>query len=184
MPAPLLPDEQPDIVPVGEAPASYKLRTRWTHQCKVPWQEEPFTVDIPAGFVMDGMSIPRAAWSVAGLYPDGLHRAADLVHDWCYQHQGNVFGTVLNRRQADDLHKSLYTEAGGSANRVTVVYDAIRAFGWIFWNKLHLSNPKLDPRTVTYAAMMSENLFQYKAQGSKATDTSEQATADPRMPNA
>src|SRR5690606_37335397 len=47
-------------------------------------------ITVPAGFEHDGASVPRLLWTLSGAAPDGLHRAAALVHDFNYRHRGRL----------------------------------------------------------------------------------------------
>ena len=47
-------------------------------------------ITIPAGFRYDGASVPRIFWTISGIRPDGLQRAAALVHDMIYMQKGDL----------------------------------------------------------------------------------------------
>lgn len=67
---------------------SYILDTDYTYHWKIGGKH--FRITIPAGFKYDGASVPRVFWSVTGFLPDGLGRAAALVHDFIYVHKGKM----------------------------------------------------------------------------------------------
>lgn len=43
-----------------------------------------YRIRVPAGFITDIASVPRWAWTLSGITPDGLHRNAALIHDILY----------------------------------------------------------------------------------------------------
>lgn len=93
-------------------------------------------VIVPKGFVSDGASVPRLAWTISGLRPDGLIRAAALVHDYLYKKNGACQdGFVghstqfkVTRAQADMMFKMLMEAAGMSKYRVFLAYSSVRMF--------------------------------------------------------
>lgn len=87
------------------------------------------TIHVPAGFEHDGASVPRVVWTLSGLVPDGLIRAAALAHDYVYR--GNV--RSLTRRQADAMLHDLMVEAGISRWRAYVAWAGVRVGGWAAW---------------------------------------------------
>jgi len=136
---------QPVNVPISDrryqlvAPYFYE----WEHKNKT------YRLEVPAGFVYDGASVPRIVWTISGLRPDGLIRAAATVHDFMYHHKGCLpFGSVRllenpysqqvmdmawSRKQADKLFARMMREAGVSKYRRRLAYLAVRAFGRIWW---------------------------------------------------
>jgi hypothetical protein len=139
--------EQPDVRPVGEV--RYRLHDDYTYN----WDDNGacFRIQIPRGFVYDGASVPRVLWSVTGLRPDGLIRAAALVHDYFYRWDGVVpFGsyqvmlldgrwvsvdTPMTRSNADKLFKRMMADAGISPHLVWMAWSGVRMGGWISWGK-------------------------------------------------
>ena len=84
---------QPYVVPITDR--LYRLGISYTYtwttlRCRADqsmgctWQR----ITIPEGFVYDGATVPRWLWTLIGMTPDGLHRAAALMHDWMYAHRG------------------------------------------------------------------------------------------------
>jgi hypothetical protein len=139
--------EQPLIIPISRK--KYKL----VEQYEYVWMEdkEKYKLVIPKGFVCDGASVPRLIWTLSGLRPDGLIRAAALIHDFIYQKAGkapagnNFFiytgfcsisiSMCFGRHEADKLFLRLMKEAGMTWYRRTVAYRAVRCFGWLAWKK-------------------------------------------------
>lgn len=138
--------EQPLIVPIS------KDRFKLTADYYFRWSSEKgnHVLVIPAGFESDGASIPRPLWSLVGMYPDGLIRAAALVHDFIYQHGGyipmnnhqlskskfiwNSCRLVVTRKQADQLFRHIMELSGIKSWRCTLAYHAVRLFGRGNWN--------------------------------------------------
>ncbi len=123
---------QPDIRPI--AWRRYRLERAWEHE----WRE--WTIRVEEGFVHDGASVPWWAWSVSGLRPDGLIRAAALAHDAIYRHHGRLPNgwieprRIFTRREADKLFYDLMIEAGIARWRAYLVYRAVRLGGRRAWN--------------------------------------------------
>jgi len=85
---------------------------------------------VPAGFVTDFASIPRAAWSL--LDPeDPVILFASVVHDYLYS-AGESAGT---REQADAVLIEAMAVCGASAWQRQIVYHAVRWFGASHWSK-------------------------------------------------
>jgi hypothetical protein len=139
------PLEQPDLRPITER--HYRLYQDYCY-C---WytRELRNRIRIAAGFTSDGASVPRIAWTFAGLTPDGLIRAAALVHDFLYAYSGqlppgahqieqqpSLWMPVTgrwSRRDADRLFASIMRESGVSRTRRRIAYLAVRAFGGSGW---------------------------------------------------
>lgn len=103
---------------------------------------------VPDGFVYDLASVPRIFWSLLGIRPDGLHRAAALVHDWIYAHQGRLPNgsysrwngrawedaeLVWTRRNADRLFARLLREGRVKRWRRRLMFKAVHWFGGRAW---------------------------------------------------
>lgn len=96
------------------------------------------TYTIYAGFRFEG-SVPSWAWSIAKISSDSAEAQAGFcIHDWCYT---MVKYHLVERSEADLILKiTLYAPSGAIVHRyniaqVTVVYQAVDKFGWIFANK-------------------------------------------------
>lgn len=139
--------KQPNIVPISQG----KYRLEEDYQYQWDYLGNTYRLNIPAGFEYDGASIPRFAWSVLGMSRDGLHRAAALVHDYIYEFEGDVpigaisqldgntwkllFTTrVFSREEADKMFCRILRESNVPSWKRKVVYWAVRAFGWTYWN--------------------------------------------------
>ncbi|MBV9833911.1 MAG: DUF1353 domain-containing protein [Alphaproteobacteria bacterium] len=85
------------------------------------------TIVVPAGFVTDFASIPRAFWS--GMSPHGQYSRAAVLHDYLYWTQS------CTRAQADKLFLLMMKQSGVSpANRATI-YGTVRTTGDGGWQR-------------------------------------------------
>lgn len=84
-------------------------------------------ITVPAGFAWDGMSIPRALWSL--LPPWGSYSGAALIHDWLYTIKEG------HRSDADRVLLELLIEDGVQPEVALVFYRAVRVFGSDHWNQ-------------------------------------------------
>ena len=120
----------------------------WT--CRWDYQDAPRRfLSVPAGTVYDGASVPRPVWSLAGIRPDGLIRAASLAHDCLYRSKGNRLSAVIgptltnangnrltvDRAEADWVLREFMAFAGMSRLRCRRAWLAVRSFGWLYWGK-------------------------------------------------
>ena len=139
---------QPVVVPISDTPRIYVLTEPYTYT----WVKDGFVnlLTVPRRFKCDLASTPRIVWSILGLLPDGLIRAAAVLHDFIYGHKGKlphgshrrkkVGGVVWEfvsepwtRKQADKLFARVMREAGVSKRRRRLAYLAVRVFGWTGW---------------------------------------------------
>lgn len=112
---------------------------------------------IPAGFITDFASIPRALWAV--LPPVGNYGKAAVVHDWLYQMRiitvlwpdpATAVGSRLcNRGEADHtLLEAMQVLGVGWFTRSTI-YAGVRSGGWHSWNKYRSKEHTCTPTTPT-----------------------------------
>lgn len=78
-------------------------------------------IRVPAGFVTDLASIPRALWSV--LPPHGRYAKAAIVHDWMYVE------AYKTKAYADQVFLEAMGVLGVGKVRRTLMYFAVRLFG-------------------------------------------------------
>lgn len=139
------PLEQPDLRPISQR--HYRLYQDYEY-CWYPGALRN-RIRIRAGFTSDGASVPRIAWTLSGLTPDGLIRAAALVHDFLYVHTGRLPAGAheleespgswrpvsgrWSRRDSDKLFARIMRETGVSRLQRRVAYLAVRAFGSGGW---------------------------------------------------
>lgn len=83
-------------------------------------------IEVPAGFVNDLSSIPRAFRSIIPVV--GLQNKPSVIHDYLYE----------NRLGARDLADRFFLDAmrdvGVNWMRRWTMYWAVRAGGWVAWN--------------------------------------------------
>ena len=128
----------PNTEPVGDT--AYRLEeTYWVNV-------GAYAVYVPKGYVYDGASVPQFCWSF-GFRPDGLWRAAALIHDWLYEHGGVVNACWydngrmrdekirFSRRDADGVFLLLMKEAGVKMWKRQFMFRMVRMWGWMFWGK-------------------------------------------------
>ena len=85
-------------------------------------------LDVKAGFVFDGASIPRLLWRVCGHPLEAPRIAAALAHDWLYA------AKVTERGVADEIYRAISKSVGIGWFCRNVEYGTLRAFGWVAWN--------------------------------------------------
>ena len=140
--------QQPSLIPITDR--WYRL----TQDYQYTWESKNNTwrVVVFAGFETDIASVPRIVWTISGIIPDGLHRAAAVVHDLLYKYNGlpgqpdgtvqffnSVFGCWQDsqkrwsRKECDLLFIQIMAEAGVPKLKRDVMYQKVREFGWIPW---------------------------------------------------
>jgi hypothetical protein len=81
-------------------------------------------MEAPTGFVSDGGSIPRFAWSIVG---DGFDDCLEqfVIHDLLY----SPLNTNYSRAEADFIMKELLWNCGVNRFRIAAFYAAVRFGG-------------------------------------------------------
>lgn len=82
-------------------------------------------ITIPAGFVWDGASLPRAAYATFGTPFDKVHRKPSCLHDAIYR--GAVAG--FSRAEADAIYRDFLVECGLGRVKAWIEWAAVRLFG-------------------------------------------------------
>lgn len=102
-------------------------------------------VKVEEGFETDFASVPRVFWSI--LPPDGQYTQAAVLHDFLYNTRKFWVDHILpggkqadypvdiRRRDCDDIFLEAMKVLGVALWKRQVMYLAVRAFGWIPWNK-------------------------------------------------
>ena len=89
-------------------------------------------IQVPTGFTTDIASIPRL---VQPLIPkEGKYNRPAVVHDDLYS-TGNVNGTPITRKQADDVLAEAMRAANVDPDRARLIYLGVRVGGWYPWWK-------------------------------------------------
>jgi hypothetical protein len=81
-------------------------------------------IEVPAGFLSDGASVPRIFWTLFS--PFGEYFGAALIHDWLYTPANRIF----SRRSSDDIFLAAMKDAGVPWVRRSLIYRAVRVGGW------------------------------------------------------
>jgi len=125
---------QPDIRPIADR--VFKLYQDYSYDVS-----DRLRINVHKGFVFDGNSCPRFAWSLTGITPQGLSEAASLIHDLLYRSEGkpgdiyNPDNTPITRKFTDKLYRRMLQEAGQKPRRIRIAYRMVRAFGGLYWGK-------------------------------------------------
>lgn len=109
--------------------------------------EKDILVRVPAGFVSDGNSVPKAAWSYFAPWecPE-----AGVVHDWLYDAPGAFTrlstgeppSAPLDKASCDDLHRRIMDLKGFRWSKRQLIWGILRTCGFLAWN----AHRKLDPK--------------------------------------
>jgi hypothetical protein len=83
------------------------------------------SVRVPAGFVTDFASIPRAFWSVSR--PDGLYTYPAIVHDYLYWEQ------TTSREVADQILRFGMEDFKVDPVTIRTIYASVRVGGGFAW---------------------------------------------------
>ena len=84
-------------------------------------------IEVPIGTFTDFASVPRIFWIVLPKW--GKYGNAAVIHDWLYKAQ------TRPRREADDIFLEAMGVLETPAWQKHAMYWAVRAFGWIGWNR-------------------------------------------------
>ena len=116
----------PLVVEVMPSGKRFRLYNTFTYR----WGSK--NIIIPVGFVTDFASIPRVfRWLIEKL---GRHNKAAVVHDALYQ---NVAPGCYNftRKMVDQCFLAGMADLGVVKWKRTLMYWAVRLFGWASWGK-------------------------------------------------
>ena len=138
--------KQPSDRPIGTCPREDMIKqttAKWT--CTWEWDGVRKTLTVPRYYIYDGASVPRLIWSLVGLRPDGLIRAASLAHDALFRAEGGAqsWGGCALLSDGETATAS-YTEAnwvfwaamryaGMYKHRCAIAHRAISWFGRRHW---------------------------------------------------
>jgi hypothetical protein len=84
-------------------------------------------ITVPAGFVIDGASVPRLLEWFFGRY--GRHLLAAIVHDWLYHAQ------TRSRAESDRIFHEYMIARGVPESAAWAMWAGVRAGGWWGWGK-------------------------------------------------
>jgi hypothetical protein len=136
---------QQPIVPVPMTPFADGQDSMLTQNLDYRVLQTTFVIVVPAGFVTDFASTPRALWSV--IPPTGLYQLAAVVHDFLYWDQG------CTREQADAIFRVAMAESNVKPVERDIMWQAVRRFGQSAWNDNAAAKQAGKPRIVPAANM-------------------------------
>jgi hypothetical protein len=113
-----------------------------------------YVIIVPAGFVTDFASTPRAIWAV--LPPVGQYQLAAVVHDFLYWDQG------CTREQADALLRVAMTESKVERAKRDIIWEAVRKFGSTAWADNASTKAAGQPRIIPKASLQIPALVTWK----------------------
>jgi hypothetical protein len=92
-------------------------------------------IEVPAGFLTDGASVPRIFWSI--LYPFGSYFPAALVHDYLYSKVSDHFTAArkIDRKESDKIFLEAMKDVGVDWLTRHTIYRAVRLGGWKGYKK-------------------------------------------------
>lgn len=142
------PIEQPGINPVRCDERNWFQRNFIHNQCYelqrgyrayIVHSGQRYAFWIAKGFQYDGASIPWFLWTILKASPDGLWRAATLVHDYLYINKGVVIAECvatgesetlqLTRKEVDEIFLIDMLRAGVKEKKARRMYRGVRTFG-------------------------------------------------------
>lgn len=111
--------------------------------------EEGLLITIPAQFETDYNSVPQAfeSW-----FPATQYLRAGLVHDYLYHAPRGPYGANgaildLTREQCDSVHRRILHLEGCRWSKRQAIWLALRAGGWVAWNRHRAADGKAAPVT-------------------------------------
>jgi hypothetical protein len=123
-------DKFPDTIQLEDAGMRGESRTfRLTRRFRY------LDLEVPAGFVTDGASVPRIFWSI--LYPFGSYFPAALIHDYLYSKASDHLTAVkkIYRKEADLIFLQAMKDVGVGWLTRRTIYRAVRIGGWKGYKK-------------------------------------------------
>lgn len=98
---------------------------------------DTFKCLVPAKYEWDGATIPRAFWSLIGLYPTGIMTSPSLLHDYIYVNKGILdplnAKIRISRKHCDLLFYEHLKHAGLEEKKAKKIYKIVRLFGRFWW---------------------------------------------------
>jgi len=95
---------------------------------KFQYTNKYYDIIIKKGFITDGATIPRFAWSIVGCPLNGNYVGPSIIHDALYA------TNLLSRKESDQLFIDLLKEAGVGYIKRKLFYNVLRVFGYTFYN--------------------------------------------------
>ena len=118
--------ELPKLIAI---PPDYELyEVPESFEYHIGYEDSDEVVKVPKGFITDGASIPKFAWSIIGS-PMGKYSAAAVVHDFLYHTK------KYTRRKSDAIFLEAMKVLGVPWWKRKVMWLSVRLVAWISWNK-------------------------------------------------
>jgi len=136
---------QQPIPPVPMTPFGDGNDSVVTQDLRYRIKDTIFLIIVPAGFVTDFASTPRALWSV--LPPTGRYQLAAVVHDFLYWDQ------ACQREQADAIFRVAMSESNVKPRERDLMWRAVRQFGQSAWDGNTAAKRAGRPRIIPASAM-------------------------------
>lgn len=121
------------------------VRATWDNKWKLLEPFDWYGITVPAGFVTDFASIPRPFWFF--INPVGRIKPAAIVHDYLYHLRGEYELERFTRKEVDQIFLEIMKRVGMPFLKRQAAYRAVRAFGWMYWNKPKGESDQLDTRS-------------------------------------
>lgn len=104
---------------------------KWRVGASLVWLDKTYgRLEVPAGFVTDLASIPRAFRNLPFLDPNGQSRRPAVLHDWLY---GSQAGRRYGKEFADDFLRAALIAEGATQATARAFYYAVHWFGGSSW---------------------------------------------------
>jgi hypothetical protein len=136
---------QQPIAPVPMTPFGDGQDSVLTENLRYQVLQTTFVIGVPAGFVTDFASTPRALWSV--IPPTGRYQLAAVVHDFLYWDQ------ACAREQADAIFRVAMAESNVKPFERDLMWQAVRRFGQSAWDDNAAAKQAGKPRIIPPAYM-------------------------------
>lgn len=108
---------------VLDAPDGLAVRTL----APLPLREWGLPFVVPAGFISDGMSVPRILWRLLGAKIGSRTLGPSIVHDYLYQTH------ILTRSKADAWYRRALVANGYPPSLAWTVWLGLRIAGASHW---------------------------------------------------
>lgn len=99
-------------------------------------------VVVPEGFITDGASIPRFLWVFVG-HPFAEYAQAAVLHDFLYSRK------YFPRKECDEIFREAMGVLGVVALKIMAMYQGVRKFGWIPWNRSIRRRKKMKKKVLS-----------------------------------
>ncbi len=119
-----------DIAKVFPLPlgGDYVGKGRWKLTKPFEYINSPVIIRVPIGFITDGASIPKIAWSLIGSPWSGRYSRAAVIHDYGYSSQ------TITRKEVDTIFLDGMKILGVSWWKRKTMWFFVRSFAWKPWN--------------------------------------------------